>query len=135
MEYLFVYGTLTQSSAHPMAEFLRGNCQFVEKAYVHGRLYLVTDYPGLVLSKNSQQRVIGNIYGTSKMDNVLKVLDDYEEVGPGFPYPQEYKREHISAYNKKAQQAFQCWAYIYNFPTDNLKLIQSGDFGDFMENH
>ncbi|GAB3647035.1 gamma-glutamylcyclotransferase [Echinicola sediminis] len=131
MDYLFVYGTLAQSSAHPMAVFLRENCKLVGKAYVNGRLYLVADYPGLVLSKNSQEIVFGYIYSAEEMDSLLLVLDKYEEAGPKFPVPQEYKRERILVYHISSSQTWLCWAYIYNLPTENLPLIPSGDFENF----
>lgn len=126
-DLLFVYGTLRQNANHPMHQLLVQHSCFVAMARYQARLYQVAYYPGAVPSNNAADQVVGELYQLTQPDLLLSALDNYEECGPGFAPPQEYRRElqNIALENGDNVVA---WVYVYNRNTDGLMLIKSGDF-------
>lgn len=125
---IFVYGTLRKESATDMYRLLARSADFVGDGYFQGILYKVDYYPGVVPSKNNQDKVLGEVYEIkSDWDSVIEKLDDYEECGPKFPSPTEYIRElcPIEMIDTKTVNA---WVYIYNRSVKGLERIESGDF-------
>jgi gamma-glutamylcyclotransferase (GGCT)/AIG2-like uncharacterized protein YtfP len=126
-DYLFVYGTLRRDSNSERYHLLARYGQFVGDATYQGKLYMVDYYPGLVPSDNPQDIVYGEVYKLSDPDIVLSRLDDYEECGPTFSKPTEYVRckHHVKL---RSGDVISAWVYIFDKPTDGLRLIESGDF-------
>jgi gamma-glutamylcyclotransferase (GGCT)/AIG2-like uncharacterized protein YtfP len=126
-QYLFVYGTLRQNVNHPMHRLLAQHSRFIALARYQAKLYLVDEYPGAVPSNNAAEQVVGELYQLTQPDFLFAALDNYEECGPGFAPPQEYRRElqNIMLENGDSVTA---WVYLYNRNTDGLRLIKSGDF-------
>lgn len=126
-DWLFVYGTLLQSTESMMHQLLTQHAQFVSKAHYRGRLYMVQDYPGVVPSDHPSDKVAGELYALCNPSMILPILDQYEECGPAFPEPTEYirKRQPITLANGKTAKA---WIYLYQWPTENLTRIPSGKF-------
>jgi len=126
-ELLFVYGTLRQGGGSPLLQKLSEHAAFVSKGRFRGRLYLVSDYPGVVASDDFREWVMGEVYALRHPETVLAELDRYEECGPGFAEPTEYVRcrQDIQLENGATCSA---WVYLYNLPTANLRLLPSGDF-------
>jgi gamma-glutamylcyclotransferase (GGCT)/AIG2-like uncharacterized protein YtfP len=129
-QYLFVYGTLRRDTDSEMYHLLARYATFVGDGAYQGRLYKIDSYPGVTPSENPADQVKGEVYQLREPDLVLTQLDKYEECGHGFPQPTEYVRErqevHLNSGEKLA-----AWIYIYNRPTGNLPLLQSGDFQKF----
>lgn len=125
--YLFVYGTLRQNANHPMHQLLAQHSCFVAMARYQARLYQVDYYPGAVPSNNAADQVVGELYQLTQPDLLLSALDNYEECGPGFAPPQEYRREQQSVIPENSDSVT-AWVYVYNRSTEGLRLIQSGDF-------
>jgi len=126
-DLLFVYGTLMRGYEHPMARLLSANAEFLGPASCRGRLYMVTHYPGLVLSDDAAEIVSGELYRLRVVDVMLGEFDMYEACGEGFPEPTQYVREllPITLADGSMQQA---WTYIYNWPVTDLTRIESGRF-------
>src|SRR4051812_45548450 len=59
---LFVYGTLMRGFDNPMTKLLARNAEFCGPARCQGRLYLVTWYPGMVLSDDPGDVVFGELF-------------------------------------------------------------------------
>ena len=126
-DYLFVYGTLRQNAKHPMHQQLAKHARFVAMARYQALLYQVSYYPGAVPSSDVADQVIGELYQLMQPEVLLPVLDNYEECGPGFALPQEYRRE-LQQVTLENGSSVTVWVYVYNRNPDELILIQSGDF-------
>jgi gamma-glutamylcyclotransferase (GGCT)/AIG2-like uncharacterized protein YtfP len=126
-DHLFVYGTLMRGFDHPMAQLLSKAADFIGEARCRGRLYLVTHYPGLVLSDDVDDVVFGELFHLRHAEEVLREFDIYEACGEGFAQPTEYLRQMvgITLGNGEAREA---WTYVYNWPVDRLPRIASGRF-------
>jgi gamma-glutamylcyclotransferase (GGCT)/AIG2-like uncharacterized protein YtfP len=118
---LFVYGTLRSFFHNKHALLLQQQAEFLGPATIQGRVYVIGDYPGLVLSGNAAERVIGEVYRLREPGATLAELDAYEGV--------EYQRVAVDA-RLDTGEITPAWVYIYRPPVDEAKRIQSGDFLD-----
>ncbi|AMR32895.1 hypothetical protein A0256_16445 [Mucilaginibacter sp. PAMC 26640] len=125
---LFVYGTLLQAG-NLFGAYLTRNCKLVAKGKIHGRLYDIGEYPGLVIDLKSDY-VYGAIY---VIDNVaiLKKLDDYEGVGENEEQPDLYLRQLHPIETERGPIA--AWVYVYNRPVAGLHLIKGGDYIQYVK--
>tara|TARA_R110002126_G_scaffold146224_9_gene292132 strand:+ start:3460 stop:3882 length:423 start_codon:yes stop_codon:yes gene_type:complete len=131
-EYLFVYGTLRQCAQRRAAgnrcyQLLQQHASLLGQGRLQAKLYLVDYYPGAVPSTDVTDQVSGELYLLSQPEFVLPLLDKYEECGPGFAQPQEYRREQQSVIMENGDTVI-AWVYVYNRSTDRLRLIKGGDF-------
>ncbi len=124
---LFVYGTLMRGFDHPMARLLAANADFLGEAKCKGRLFLVKHYPGLVLSDDASDVVVGELFRLRERDAMLREFDMYEACGEGFAEPTEYVRQMIDV-TRQDGTASEAWTYLYNWPITNLPRIASGRF-------
>ncbi|SDT44837.1 gamma-glutamylcyclotransferase family protein [Bradyrhizobium canariense] len=124
---LFVYGTLMRNFAHPMAQLLSRSADFLGEARCQGRLYLVKHYPGLVLSDDPTDVVLGELYRLRQPDELLREFDMYEACGEGFKELTEYVRQMLKL-TLADGTASEAWTYIYNWPVAHLPRIASGRF-------
>lgn len=125
LDLLFVYGTLQrQGAAH---QLLVGQASYLGSAWLQGRLYEVSGYPGAVLSDNSRDCIHGELYRMHQPDILLARLDEYEEIGPQYPQPHEYRRMQVSV-RTALQKNHTAWTYIYTRCTVNLIRIPSGSW-------
>ena len=112
--------------ATPIATYLKSNSIFLGEAKLEGRLYDLGKYPGLVPVEGCGQWVKGHVFELSNAESMLPVLDKYEGTTAEFEQPTEYVRVETSVELNK--EAITCWLYQYNYPTDHLSLIASGDY-------
>jgi gamma-glutamylcyclotransferase (GGCT)/AIG2-like uncharacterized protein YtfP len=126
-EFLFVYGTLRRDTGSEMYRLLARYADFVGEASYQGKLYKIDYYPGVVPSEDPSDLVQGEVYRLLSPERVLPRLDQYEECGPGFPEPSEYRRE-LQRVRLRNGHTIRAWVYVYSRPTDDLELIPSGDF-------
>ncbi|MGB8609572.1 gamma-glutamylcyclotransferase family protein [Bradyrhizobium sp.] len=124
---LFVYGTLMRGFDHPMAKLLSRSAEFSGEARCQGRLYLVKHYPGLVLSNDPGDVVVGELYRLRQPYELLREFDMYEACGEGFAEPTEYIRQMLPV-RLDDGAASQAWTYLYNWPVAHLPRIASGRF-------
>ncbi|HEX7871343.1 MAG TPA: gamma-glutamylcyclotransferase family protein [Sphingobium sp.] len=118
---IFVYGTLRPGDVGFTEAGLEGRVEIVGPACVHGTLYDLGEYPGIVLDG------IGLVHGELLLprDNgVLPLLDDYELYNPSDPASSEYVRVCV----KTVDSGVSTWIYIYNFPLSNVPTIGGGDW-------
>jgi gamma-glutamylcyclotransferase (GGCT)/AIG2-like uncharacterized protein YtfP len=126
-DLLFVYGTLMRGFDHPMAKLLSRSAEFIGEARCQGRLYLVKHYPGLVLSGDPGDAVVGELYRLRQPNELLREFDMYEACGEGFAEPTEYIRQLLPV-RLDDGAASQAWTYLYNWPVAHLPRIGSGRF-------
>jgi gamma-glutamylcyclotransferase (GGCT)/AIG2-like uncharacterized protein YtfP len=126
-DLLFVYGTLMRGYAHPMAQLLSRSADFLGEARCRGRLYLVKHYPGLVLSDDLADVVLGELYRLRAPIELLREFDMYEACGEGFAAPTEYIRQMLPVTSGDGA-ASEAWTYLYNWPVAHLPRIASGRF-------
>ncbi|ULC58463.1 gamma-glutamylcyclotransferase [Flaviramulus sp. BrNp1-15] len=104
-----------------MSQFLASHAQFIGKGYCYGKLYMISWFPGAILSNNTSEKVHGMLFKIKNPETVFKALDDYEGVDEHL-----FKRVTTTAFvNNKP---IPTWVYVYNYPTTHLKLITSGDY-------
>ncbi len=125
--YLFVYGTLRRETNSEMFKLLAKHADFVSTASYQGKLYKIDNYPGVIPSANPVDSVQGEVYLLHNPNLILPQLDQYEECGPGFAEPTEYKRE-LWSVSLQNGQLIQAWLYRYNHSTAALEILSSGDF-------
>ncbi|HEK21010.1 gamma-glutamylcyclotransferase family protein [Mucilaginibacter sp.] len=126
---LFVYGTLLQAD-NEFARYLRQKCTFVSTGVIHGQLYDLGEYPGLIITSDANQLVHGNIYEMTHSEEVLKRLDFYEGVGTDEEQPNLYRREmHTVTIDNDTLEA---WIYIYNRSIDNAIAIPGGNYLEYV---
>ncbi|MBD0832764.1 gamma-glutamylcyclotransferase family protein [Aestuariibaculum sediminum] len=126
-QYLFVYGTLLQDCNNEMSQFLQKHAEIVGHGYFCGKLYDVDEFPGAILSEDFSKKVYGNIYKLSNPELVFKVLDEYEGIGAEQTDLDLFKRVKVEAFTE-AGHTLKTWVYIYNLPTNQLRLIPSGRY-------
>jgi len=124
--HLFVYGTLRKDHKSGKSRLLDEGAEFLCTGRIRGRLFDVGRYPGFILSRKGYP-VTGEVYRITKPEELLPVLDDYEECSRNFKKPWEYKRKKVSV-QIPGGKIVKCWIYIYNRPTDGLDEIRSGDY-------
>lgn len=86
---LFVYGTLTRRSGHPMHGVLARGASFLGDGVVHGAVVDLGEYPGLVLDRDGETR--GELW-MIEADGLLELLDAYEGIGPHAEVAEKYER-------------------------------------------
>ncbi|MDX9881352.1 MAG: gamma-glutamylcyclotransferase family protein [Prolixibacteraceae bacterium] len=126
-DLLFVYGTLLKQSNSAIAGFLKANSRFVAEGFFPGKLYDLGTYPGAVFIPGSRSKVFGTVLKLADPAKTFEKLDKYEETGDGFPHPNEYLRK-IIPIGTTSKKTLNCWAYLYNYPTENKPLIVSGKY-------
>ncbi|MEY3367359.1 MAG: hypothetical protein RI973_514 [Bacteroidota bacterium] len=111
-EYLFVYGSLRLSAGNPTARYLHNQARWIGSGRMPGRVYSLGDYPGAELDESCGQFVEGDVFELDDPDDVFRVLDSYEGIGPEFPEPHEYQRCLCPVYLRG--ETLCCWVYLHN---------------------
>ncbi|WP_293444782.1 gamma-glutamylcyclotransferase family protein [Persephonella sp.] len=112
-DLVFVYGTLKKGKR--LHHYLEKSYFFGE-GYIEGyEMYMVDWYPAVVKGKG---KVYGEVYAVDQ--KTLNVLDKIEDEG------RLYKR--IKENVKMGDKIVNCWVYLYQKSTKNLKKIDTGRF-------
>jgi gamma-glutamylcyclotransferase (GGCT)/AIG2-like uncharacterized protein YtfP len=124
--FLFTYGTLMQKFDNTFATRLRSASIYHGEGSIPGLLYRISWYPGALYQQGLDQRVYGEVYELMAPTDLLRELDEYEDV---------LDDESQSLYLRKIvpvlltdQSTLHCWAYLYNQPVAGLEQIKSGRF-------
>jgi len=125
-QYVFVYGTLKSDACNVHAKQFHSQAQFMGTASWQGGLYWVTNYPGAIVSTNSRDRVVGELWKLTQPELVLQALDEYEGCAPSSPLPHEYERT-IQPIEFNGQ-VVEAWMYLYRLSIAKLIKIDSGIF-------
>lgn len=126
MEYLFVYGKLKTTQGGIVSAFLQNNAKLLGNGYMHGLLYNLGSYPGVIATNNCNNKVWGEIFEIENTKKVFDVIDDFEEAWPLVTNDPEYSRKMIDVYYKNI--TLPCWVYVYNWAVDDDKLIVGGEY-------
>lgn len=125
---LFVYGTLRLKARNEYADFLRRRSTFVGTAQLPGRLYRIDWFPGAVYDPSASTIVLGDVLQLQQPAELLAHLDEYEDVvadDTGI-----FVRRLVTVQMANGPSAV--WTYLFNQPTDNLPLINGGDFSPYL---
>jgi gamma-glutamylcyclotransferase (GGCT)/AIG2-like uncharacterized protein YtfP len=123
--YLFVYGTLLSAAGHPMGARLRRESRLVGEASMPGRLYRISQYPGLVEEAAAQPWVAGEVYALNHPAASLTWLDAYEGIVPEAGARNEYERVERLVRLVSGEE-LTAWVYLYRQPVAGLQVIASG---------
>jgi gamma-glutamylcyclotransferase (GGCT)/AIG2-like uncharacterized protein YtfP len=122
---LFVYGSLLARAGHPMGERLAREAHPIGEAYLQGRLYRVSWYPGLVEGTASRERVYGEVYALNDPVRALLWLDAYEGVAEGGAPGGDYARAERTARLASGEEV-RVWVYLYRGAVSGLTIVPGG---------
>ena len=132
-DLLFVYGTLMNNIQSNIAGYLHQHSDFVGEGSLQGRLYDLGSYPGVIYDMQAGSCVYGHVFRLHDPENMLKRLDFYEGISLLQADKNEYRRELIPVEVNKEQ--VNCWTYLYNFSTGNLKEILGGNYLNYLKSN
>lgn len=117
---LFVYGTLKRRAPRRQHPLLR-EARYVANGSVTGALYDLGEYPGLVRSSRSGERVAGELYELPEAGVVemLRALDSYE----GREYVRRRVFVRLSSGKRRA-----AWAYLLRRRPKSAVRLPSGRY-------
>lgn len=121
MDRLFVYGTLRSVFQNEFARLLAEGENLLGGGRVHGRLYDIGRYPGLVLSSAAEEWAVGEVYRLRDADRTLAILDRYEGA--------DFTRVSGDVLLDTGEPS-PAWVYVYNRPVDEQRRILSGNYLD-----
>jgi gamma-glutamylcyclotransferase (GGCT)/AIG2-like uncharacterized protein YtfP len=105
---------------------------FIGTGSVSGQLYDLGDYPGAIVGENFDSKIFGEVYQLDHPQAVLTVLDQYEGFIPGELEASLFAR--VKAKIKMSdKQVIEAWMYVYNDWVATGKLIESGDYDEYLK--
>ena len=120
---LFIYGTLHPNRAPATiastARLLKSFGGSNNRATIQGRLLDLGAYPGVVLSDDPADVVLGELFELPDDPAILARLDDYEDFRPSDPAASLFLRQQAFATLRDGPDAgteIACWVYTYNQP-------------------
>jgi gamma-glutamylcyclotransferase (GGCT)/AIG2-like uncharacterized protein YtfP len=126
---LFVYGTLRSGSKNRHSRELAQEAEPLGPARMRGRLYRVASYPGMILSDETDEWVVGEVFELRDPETILPVLDRYEGCGECDTPPFEFERATSKAVLDNGRWVT-CWVYVYGRRSqlfEEMRIV-SGDF-------
>lgn len=124
---LFVYGTLRKDCPGSTFPMIAEGARLVDSGRIQGRLYQLEDSPGLVLTQDPSVWVYGELYAFDDIERTLRRVDEYEGCGPHDPRPHLFRRVE-SRVALRSGRWERTWVYEFTGSTENLELIDSGDY-------
>ena len=125
---LFVYGTLMSTVSVPLGRSMRSRLRLESSllgpARIHGRLYDLGSYPGLVVSNNPSDHVYGEVFELHEPSNTLPWLDDYEGIGSSKASDDLYIRETRTVWLET--RTAEAWVYIFNGSIEQARHVSGG---------
>lgn len=126
-DLLFVYGTLRARACNAHATQLRSESQPLGRAWLPGRLYRVSWYPGAVYDATSESQVWGEVVYLPHPAETLRWLDDYEGI---LDETLEYVRRTLPVCLNGQWQPAEVYCYVA--PVAETLRIVGGDFGPYL---
>lgn len=123
-DLLFVYGTLMRGNSNEFTAHLQHSSTYIGVGWFWGKLYQIDWFPGAVYDPLAETRVWGELYQLWQPDLSLVLFDSYEGI---HDQPPAYVRL-IVPVNVADDKKMRCHTYLYNLPTTNLTVIDSGRF-------
>lgn len=134
----FTYGTLMLTTGiEAVDESMRKAGTSLGRAYVHGHLYDLGDYPGAVAARpidgpegegEDEPKVWGHLLRLADPDAVFAIFDAYEGFDAGNRQGSEFVRDRASVIHAGTGAASTADIYWYNFAVSGRARIESGDY-------
>jgi gamma-glutamylcyclotransferase (GGCT)/AIG2-like uncharacterized protein YtfP len=131
-DFIFVYGTLMRKFTGYKPIDLEQHGKYVCEGFVHGRLYEIDNYPGLILSENPIEKVYGEIYQLIDFNSAIKILDEYEDYFPENPQSSLYVRQIENIVVDTKDVLKKAWVYIYKDAVEEERRIATGNYLDYI---
>lgn len=134
-EYLFVCGTLRRDVVPRVSSELAALMQqlpFIGFGTVRGQLFDLGEYPGAILGEDFGTKVVGEVYELPHPKEVLDVLDVYEGFIPGELEASLFARIKATVVLENGT-TLDCWLYAYNDWVLNGRLIENGDYVEYLK--
>lgn len=127
--HLFVYGTLLNAPMHEMFAILKQRARYLGRARAQGRMFDLGAYPGIVISNQPEDHVVGELYS---LDPALAAktwhaLDEYEGCAETDPEPHEYERRLIRVVGDDGRE-MNAWAYVLRQVPEKAVIVPGGDY-------
>ena len=129
-KYLFVYGTLMKKYTGLKPINLEKYGKYICEGYIHGRIYEIDNFPGLIITNEPNEKVFGEIFLLNDFNRSIHELDQYEDFFPDDLGKSLYVRQ-IKQINVKGGGIKKAWVFIYNRAVDKKKRIVSGNYLDY----
>ncbi|MEL7123464.1 MAG: gamma-glutamylcyclotransferase family protein [Bacteroidota bacterium] len=127
---LFVYGSLRSDFESRIGKQLKLFGNKLGVGYAAGRIFDLGMYPGFV--PGGSEKVEGDVIEIfENQEAILKDLDEFEGISTPLKTTDEYKRELIKVDIKG--NIHECWVYVYQGDTTNLKHVRSGNYLDYIK--
>ena len=123
-EFVFLYGSLMRGFESHETVDIPSRAEFAGEAHCVGTLYDLGDYPGMTLEGNG--RVRGELYRAVD-DGLIDDLDRFEGYYPESTDDSLYVR-HLE---EVVDRDLNAWVYLYNGPTDDVSVIESGNWREY----
>jgi gamma-glutamylcyclotransferase (GGCT)/AIG2-like uncharacterized protein YtfP len=128
MNLLFVYGTLQKGRIKKVLPQVAPFMKKLANGFVKAVLFDMGDYPAAKPTKAVDKKVFGELIEiVADVENVLKALDEYEEVKKDDAANSLYIRKKAEVTIDSGEK-FKAWIYWYNQEVKSLKEIKSGVF-------
>jgi gamma-glutamylcyclotransferase (GGCT)/AIG2-like uncharacterized protein YtfP len=127
-DLLFVYGSLVSAIAHPQGERLRREATLLGGATLQARLYRVSWYPGVALSRDPADVVHGELYRLTPPAQALDWLDEYEgiKLGATSVAPNDEYERRVCRVHTADAAAHEAWVYLYRRDTAARERVPDG---------
>ena len=111
---------------NPCGIYLSQQSEIVCQARLTGLLYHAEEYPGAIYVPESDSYIYGSVVALQNPDEALRIMDQYEGFGPEESQPNEFIRKKVAVESDIGPLT--CWVYLYNWPTEHLPKIKSGNY-------
>ena len=127
MNKIFVYGTLRNGMLNQVVPLLSSYVHIDSKGFVNGKLFDTGEFPAAKPNKLSKTRIYGEVLmiDDGKIEKVLNVLDDYEEIDEKAPQKSLFRRKIVDV-NITNGKKVKAWIYWYNKNTKGFKELKGG---------
>ena len=127
MNRIFVYGTLRNGMLQQVVPQVSPYIHADVKGFVRGKLFDTGEYPAATPNKLAQTKVYGDVLTVddNQIQNVLNVLDEYEEVDENKPKRSLFKRKLVDV-NIAGGKKIKAWIYWYNKDVNGFKELKGG---------
>lgn len=120
-DQIALYGSLMRGLGALADLGIEERMRFVGPCRIAGRLFDLGAYPGLCEGPGA---VRGELY-TMLDEEVLSILDGFEDFRPEDPEASLYVRKHVALLDPPSAHA---WLYFYNRPSHATRRVDSGDW-------
>jgi gamma-glutamylcyclotransferase (GGCT)/AIG2-like uncharacterized protein YtfP len=125
---LFVYGTLRRAVQAPAYSLFSDQADFFDHGSIAARMYDFGNYPGVILSSDPADRVLGELFVLRTAETTLQLLDQYEGIHGGTkPWPEQYARVQQPVLSD-SHGTVTAWVYRYLLSVEGKPRIAHGDY-------